>query len=150
MMFILNYVYMLCWCYYYICIVGFILLFRALGWWSWWWAEYGKSILCMWSLNVLGVAYEVLKVVRIGQNVNWFQWGQIRMFSIVFQCGFARSNDVGISPNLTHKYLKIFPTTFVFWPKSKSHIWMLVFKVEFCRAGIATQYTTVYPLVYPK
>ena len=148
-MFMLNCVYRLCWWCYCNGIAGFTLLFRALGWWSWWWAEYGKSILCMCSLNVFGVAYEVLKGARIGQSINWFQRGKIRLFSTVFQCGFARSNDVRTSPNLTHKYFKIFPTTFVFWPKSKSHIKMLVFKVEISRAKTTTRYTTVYPTVYP-
>ena len=126
-----------------------MLLFSELGWWSWWWAEYGKSILCMCSLNVFRVAYEVLKGARIGQSINWFQRGKIRLFSTVFQCGFAWSNDVGTSPNLTHKYFKMFLTTFMFWPKSKSHIKMLVFKVEFSRAETTTRYTTVYPARVP-
>ena len=41
----LNYVYMLCGCCYYVVIVEFMLLFSMLGWWSWRWAELMEGLI---------------------------------------------------------------------------------------------------------
>ena len=41
----MNYVYMLCGCCYYIVIVEIMLLFSILGWWSWRWVELREGLI---------------------------------------------------------------------------------------------------------
>ena len=77
--------------------------------------------------------------------MNWFHLGKIQIFLTNFQYGFSLSNDVVSSPHLTHKYFRMCPTTFVFWPRSNSHIRMFIFDVCFYRAKPTCTMAMVHP-----
>ena len=121
----------LCWimCIWYVdaVIVKFILLYRELGWWSWWWAELreGHMICEVWLY--LEWHMECRKWLELAKTWNDVNGAKPDFFSTEFQCGFALSNDIETSPNLTPKYFKMFPTIFMFWPRSNSNFKMFEF-----------------------